>query len=736
MKSSFKILGVRADLPVDHLSEKEIERVKRIQKRFFGNTNWQYFYDGVTYGADIIRVSNTINDDEVLYGSNNMSVSVSSIVGKNGAGKSTILDLIIRIINNVGASIIGENYVYSSAEHLHYVDYLYADLMILQSEKIKVIKSRGRLLSIDIYEKKENDNKNTNFIKTAESVQLIISNKKDVDQPLNPKPDLRTELSELFYTCIFNYSIYAYNYRDYMSEETEGKRLSHIMGENEYKKLPAKSQYRFWHTGLFHKNDGYQTPIVLNPMREEGVLNGANENERARDRLLSMIFYQDSDGKFPFRDINKSLKIVGLSLSFCKYDWNKKNIESNLNIRPNTNLYANLETICNDIKEYFINLIGPETNKNKRAYNYLAYKTIKIFRTYNIYKSAKRFLDMKLYDKTKLKGYLDNLILDESHITVKLRRTVNYLRSGMYFPYKKGSVYDFAVLDNMTNEALEKLKKIFPKATKSDLVPPPIFETAFRLVKNEDIKDDGTYDDKNVIPFEGLSSGERQLTYTISNFVYHLVNVNSVWDRDVKQGKEVNSDIKYRYINAIFDEVELYYHPDLQRCFLSYLINALKNISLNHIEGVNILIVTHSPFIISDIPKSNIMFLKLPEDGGDEDFGETLCSNIYDMLNKSFFMKYTVGQLAQEKITDFFNKYRELKNNSKLVLSKEDLKAYQYLVDHIGDEHIQKKAKQALLKMWLVSVKKEELQKRINEIDSEKSQIEKKLKNLNEDEKD
>ena len=60
------------------------------------------------------------------------------------------------------------------------------------------------------------------------------------------------DLQSLFYTIVINYSHYAYNSQEYQSE---------IMGR--YKK-------KFWIEALFHKNDGYRTPIVLNPFRERG----------------------------------------------------------------------------------------------------------------------------------------------------------------------------------------------------------------------------------------------------------------------------------------------------------------------------------------------------------------------------------------------------------------------------------------------------------------------------------
>lgn len=78
-----------------------------------------------------------------------------------------------------------------------------------------------------------------------------------------------------------------------------------------------------------------------------------------------------------------------------------------------------------------------------------------------------------------------------------------------------------------------------------------------------------------VIDFSNLSSGERQIAYTISNFMYHLVNVDSEWNDFYRDSAHLQV-IKYRYVNVVFDEVELYFHPELQRSFMGLLLQALK----------------------------------------------------------------------------------------------------------------------------------------------------------------
>ena len=69
---------------------------------------------------------------------------------------------------------------------------------------------------------------------------------------------------------------------------------------------------------------------------------------------------------------------------------------------------------------------------------------------------------------------------------------------------------------------------VLPHRELADFLPPPIFDIEFQIVKRENIDENGNYNEQNIIPFWSLSSGERQIAYIISNFVYHVVNINSV----------------------------------------------------------------------------------------------------------------------------------------------------------------------------------------------------------------
>ena len=80
-----------------------------------------------------------------------------------------------------------------------------------------------------------------------------------------------------------------------------------------------------WLSGVFHKNDGFQTPIVISPKRDYGMIDINNENDLSEERLLSLLFVEDkrenrkSGKRFPFSEINDKLRIEGFTLQ-ANYD--------------------------------------------------------------------------------------------------------------------------------------------------------------------------------------------------------------------------------------------------------------------------------------------------------------------------------------------------------------------------------------------------------------------------------
>lgn len=168
------------------------------------------------------------------------------------------------------------------------------------------------------------------------------------------------------------------------------------------------------------------------------------------------------------------------------------------------------------------------------------------------------------------------------------------------------------------------------------MVPPPIFDVDIDL---KDVANGGNAD----VSFRMLSSGERQQAYFVSSILYHLSNLNSVHDDNNL------ARIAYKNVLVFLEEIELYFHPQLQKNLLSYLLDGIRQINLPHISGIHFCIITHSPFVLSDISRNNILALRKDNEPVEE--LKTFGANYYDMLKYNFFFdKGTVGDFAQEII--------------------------------------------------------------------------------------
>ena len=108
----------------------------------------------------------------------------------------------------------------------------------------------------------------------------------------------------------------------------------------------------------------------------------------------------------------------------------------------------------------------------------------------------------------------------------------------------------------------------------------------------------------------------------------------------------------YNYINIILDEIELYFHPEFQKLFVKRLIDEINKLKLTEIKGINILIISHSPFILSDIPKQNVLFLERGKPVSLDRFKNTNTFAANQPINTNWFDEITrTGSYTQNNIS-------------------------------------------------------------------------------------
>ncbi|HDR6268311.1 TPA: AAA family ATPase [Bacillus cereus] len=140
----------------------------------------------------------------------------------------------------------------------------------------------------------------------------------------------------------------------------------------------------------------------------------------------------------------------------------------------------------------------------------------------------------------------------------------------------------------------------------------------------------------------GISSGENALFSMLSRF--HLLREHII---------EKNMVI-------FFDEGELCLHPEWQRKYIDIITSYVQRIFSNA-KNIQIVFSTNSPLLISDIPNRNIIFLDRFKDGDlagkckvveNSEFPQTFAANIHNLMINGFFMESTMGEFSAKKIKD------------------------------------------------------------------------------------
>lgn len=559
-----------------------------------------------------------------LEGENTPEINVCCIAGRNGSGKSTLLDLMFRILNNLSYTLLIEREV-TAIEWAHGVN---ADLHFETDDIPGFIRNNGR--EVKLFWGYDEDGK---------PKEIVFDTK-----------EMHNVLHHLFYTICINYSIYSFHVKDYNPPMVERNKLSQgINGK--------------WLEQMFHKNDGYLMPVVLAPFRDkEGNIDMGRERKLAMQRLTTLILlFHFNDKQF----------IEGYYPNELSWSYDEGYLERAVESLNNnwlgykqTRLEHKLGEFYQRWEAYFEKHNMPKCQigyeMRKVVLRYLAYKSLKICTIYSDYAAIYGKKTEK--PSIKLDAVIEKIVSELDHITVKVHQCLHYANEKMYS--KNFTHEDVTTLFNEQKGQVKSYDEMMR------LLPPSFFNTDLDLRKMKDRPERRTaFGLGERFSLGTMSSGERQFLNSISYALYHIKNIEGV--------KDGENRVHYNHINLVLDEAELYYHPEYQRRYVKMLLETLSwcNFSRERIRSINIIIVTHSPFILSDIVNDNVLYL---ENGiVKKQEKETFGANYYDLLYNSFFFeKNAIGEISSEVITDLIRHPEELTDTLKDILGDPIIRGY------------------------------------------------------------
>jgi len=298
--------------------------------------------------------------------------------------------------------------------------------------------------------------------------------------------------------------------------------------------------------------------------------------------------------------------------------------------------------------------------------------------------------------------------------------------------------------DNFIIKGFDSHKKNFLLISDTTLINYDFLEKFDNHIKKSYLLTD--FYDSNIIRWEffnqtknynyrKLSTGEKQLLEFIVNFAYTIKNMGYT-DKSI----------------ILIEEIEISMHPQWQKKLLNIIINIFKQLNLyNNNLNYQIIFTTHSPFLLSDIPKENVIFLDTYKEKDDEVKSreqakgnckvvdglkakkQTFGANIHTLLSDSFFMDDgLMGEFAKSKINEIIDFHTIVKKErhknclSKIYLNSKKTKFWQ-IQSIVGEAYLKQILENHLIEIEKILLgkdgakesKKERLLAQLKELDND-----------------
>ncbi|APH20084.1 AAA family ATPase [Clostridium botulinum] len=655
----------------------------------------------------IINITYENNYFDKFFGGN--IINITALVGENGSGKSTILDIIKNFFNNP-SSLVEYGFVFVFKCNEEYNIYYTKDLVLK-------VKDNGM-------EKNLNDF----FTEHCEIDKYMCFD----------EIDLLYKSHKVYFSNVFSGRIIDKNSEIGITDEKNIPRKNDYIHNITTDRLMMVNKYEYNYI-LFDVNIFESTEIIKQIeflfSKEYSYIKGKLRNLKE----INCLKIEIDDTFFDIKEDINQLTTCGKNKKITYFNYNQ--------ILPIQMIKDRFYELMNEELEY--NKTGKRFRiqflKNLMIYYFNNVSNVDLeFAINNNKRSILNFsnkldVDIKSWTYTNLYKNIENFFLEWSKV---LKENIIYMKKKSFENkdqefinrYKNKEIEKINNFKKLIKEA-EKMESIIKEAEKNNTEDYNYFININVKENKEKIIDfikvfyktiiykrflRFNYIDSNRIDNYELSSGEMAYLTMFSRF-YKILN-------EIKEvSKNEKHKDKIKNILILMDEPELYMHPNWQRLFIQNSIYFFQELFKGY--NLQIILTSNTPFLASDLPKENIIFFK-NKDGqckicDNDNLQQTFGSNIHTLLTNSFFMDNTIGEFANQKIKAVARDLTEKSKEDILNIDgrKEEI---EYIIKNIGEPVIKRKLQDMYKNKFSKEIEHYELQ--IQKLKKEKAELETKLK--------
>ena len=437
---------------------------------------------------------------------------------------------------------------------------------------------------------------------------------------------------------------------------------------------------------FFGKNINVTAIIGKNGSGKSSLLNAiidSNEDHAVKPKNYILVFFENeqlyyinNSNKIDFSCIESLNYLEKLDKKIIVYIDRKDNDDLPIDMGNTTHSESSKHVWTNyheiDISQKtIIGLLAIEIGKVDSSFKLSSFMYLPTKITIKL-KTPKELIGKFIRFTASNRQEIENYFLSLSDIEYQLLLIAYIERCGFRLSAKNTNINELLTKDNISKELTEEEVKKIQVIYELSNNPKTEVEINSLTEKEKDlfIRKNGYY---NFLTFDLIDEKERHyndLSYGEQNLFGQLLNIYFYL---------TNKDDNFIFL---FDEPEISLHPAWQKQYINEVITLFKNMK----SKSHFMFTSHSPFLLSDIPKQNIIFLDKDEKGnckvvdGLKEKKQTFGANIHTLLSDSFFMEDgLMGEFAKSKID------RAIKLLNQKYLNEDDLKYCEQIISIIGE---------------------------------------------------